>query len=404
MRLPRLTPLKNIAWACLALLVLASGIETGLRIYDYQTGSITAAETSNFGLVTPSWTMHHELKPLHRIKIRRDGQDAVVLGTNSFGVRGNEPQQPKHPDTFRILCLGDEMVFAKEVANEQSLSGRLQTILGQQTGADIEVINAGVPGYCPLLACLQFRRELLALQPDLVIYHFDMTDVDDDRQLRRHVLTDTDDHPKACPHPSLIREEKLRSNGNLTDHFLTFRFLQQSLLEPLTTGSDSFDLEHQFGKYAWLADSPPDWSIYIKHAMEPIDQIEHLATSANSEFILATYPAPWQVSATATNSAEARRRAGIPQDMKFHSRLPFELLADHAHSKNLKFCDASSRFDSIADPDALYLNDAPQFSAAGHDLYAGVLAEFILKNLNKTIGRRNIESVPPPRAVLRFEP
>ena len=402
MRLPRLTPLKNIAWACVALLFLGSAIETGLRIYDYQTGSITAAEKSNFGLVSPSWTTHHQLKPLHRIRVRREGQEPVVIGTNSFGVRGNEPEQPKHPDTFRILCLGDETVFAKDVANEQSLSGRLQSILGQQVGADIEVINAGVPGYCPLLSCLQLRQELLALQPDLVIYHFDMTDVDDDRQLRRHVLTDIDERPKACPHPSLIREEKLRSNSRLSDHFITARFLQQNLLEPLSSSGDSYDLEDQFGKYAWIADNPPDWSIYINHALEPIEHIEQLATSANSEFILATYPAPWQVSGTATNSVEARQQAGIPQDMKFDSQLPFEILAQYARTKSLRFCNTVDRFASAGSPDDLYLNHAPRFSVAGHNLYANALAEYILTNLNLRTGRFRDESVPPPRAALRF--
>ncbi|MBM84280.1 MAG: hypothetical protein CMJ78_27305 [Planctomycetaceae bacterium] len=402
MRPPRFTILKNVTWAFIALLLLFSAIETGLTVYDYKTGKITSGQASQFVLVAPSWANHHSLKPLHRVTVRSESRDPVVVATNSFGLRGSEPQMPKPSGQIRILCLGDEAVFAKDVDIDNSFAHRLQANLREQTGLEIEVINAGIPGYCPLLACLQLRHELLSLQPDLVIMNFDMSDVADDRQLRRHVLTDQSNRPKACPHPSLIRGEKVRSSGSLADHFATVGWIQNTVMSNWTTDDATMDFGDRYGKYAWLSDSPPDWSIYIQHSFEPIEDIAQLTASIDSDFLLATYPVPWQVSPTASNSAKVRARADVPQDMVFNSNLPFELLDEFAQSRRHSFCNAAPSFRSASNPDELYLDDSPQFSTAGHQLYANVLTTHIMTKMATTLRVRD-QSVPSPRAALRLD-
>ena len=90
-----------------------------------------------------------------------------------------------HVEGRRVLVLGDETILGLDVANADTFAARLQDQLRAAWRQPVEVINAAVPGDCPLLAALRLKHELLGLQPDIVICHFDMSDVADDYLYRR---------------------------------------------------------------------------------------------------------------------------------------------------------------------------------------------------------------------------
>ena len=92
--------------------------------------------------------------------------------TNSVGLRGPEPR-PRQPNTFRIVCLGDSMSWGFGVQASDTFVARLERALAVKYPAlDIQMLNAGVPGYgtADELHFLESRAALL--DPDLVVLQF----------------------------------------------------------------------------------------------------------------------------------------------------------------------------------------------------------------------------------------
>lgn len=174
-----------IAIGALVLFVVAS--EVGLRVqHSFQMQSL-AEQTEQAKLLQPSWKCHHTLKPL-KATVRRNPDTSLPISirTNSLGLRGDAVIVPKPADVYRIVYLGDETVFASEVAEDESFCKLIEQSLPQSPGRRWEVINAGLPKYCPLLSYLLFKHSLTSLQPDLLILNLDMSDVADDYHYRRH--------------------------------------------------------------------------------------------------------------------------------------------------------------------------------------------------------------------------
>lgn len=393
----RLVCFKHISFAIVALILSVCGTEVGLRVYDSYTGELTAPRDQDAGLCARCWWMHHRLKPLARVAaINPDSGESIEIQTNSSGLRGDEVAVPKPPGVFRVVMLGDESTLAPEIVQAQTFSAQLQTLLQEHTKLRVEVINAGVDGYCPLLSYLQVKHSLLALEPDLFVLNFDMSDVADDHQYRR-CLQARVGIPDACPHPGLDRRPVV------TQPQPGLRLLMPewckrhvgSLFGAPDAPEDQRDIDTAQGRYAWLRDSPPDWSIYVEQALSPIGQLSDLAEQVYAPVLLAVIPAPWQISAGATSGPEARDAAGIPANTMYRNRGPFDILQQYAERRQIRFCDASTVFLRVEQPERLYLRNAPRLSNDGHSLYARVLERVLLKSLPASTDRESTE--PPPR-------
>lgn len=386
----RLLFIKHLVYAVCVLVLGCVLTEIGLRVYDSMTGQITRKETFDRGLVCKSWHVHHELKPSQRL-IETDpdtGQPVEVL-TNSLGLRGGEIAVPKPPGVFRIVCLGDEATLASKIAEADTFCARLQQALQSRSRMQIEVLNAGVPGDCPLLAYLRLRRSMSSLQPDLVVLNFDMSDVADDHRYRRQTILDSRGVPLACSHPDLeMPRHWVQSNARIDqldaeDLFLLPQWGKQNLSglwkEQLQTSGGPTSPQ---ARYAWLEEHPSaDWSLHVEQAFEPLKHLAELSRAIGSDFAVATYPAPWQVSLNASNGDGVRRRAGVPDGAIYHSRRPFEQLAQFCRDHQLPCLDTSPRFQHSNRAEQLYFRNAPQFSRDGHDLFTSELARFLIENV-----------------------
>ena len=384
--------LKPLLLAMLMLAVLPCVVESWLRWQEFRIGREIFSGDPQEELIAPSWRTHHQLKPLRKIAIKNpDTGEVFETQTNSLGLRGGEPTIPKSPETIRVVVVGDETLLGLEVADEETFAARLQEQLSVLWHRPVEVINAAVPGDCPLIEALRLRHELTALRPDLVICHFDMSDVADDYALRRLTVLGPSDEPLACPHPLL--EKPVRGVGQqIGDHFLVARFAQRSLAnfwrkkrpdEPVN------DIDHPLGKFAWLADDPPDLSPHIQQAFSALSNVQQAASNLSSRLLITTCPAPWQVSEKASSGRGVREACGIPIGTHFQSELPFRSLAGFAKDRGLVVCDSSAVFRQANSPDQLFLTNAPRLSAAGHELYATTVARFLAENSH---------ALPPPTA------
>lgn len=100
----------------------------------------------------------------------------IRLDTNSLGFRGPEISIQKAPGTYRILGLGDSVMWGVGVQEADTylrdLEGSLQRSYGQKSGVRYEAINTGVIGYSTYQELLSLERDGLPLCPDLVILGF----------------------------------------------------------------------------------------------------------------------------------------------------------------------------------------------------------------------------------------
>lgn len=92
------------------------------------------------------------------------------------GLRNEPVAVPKPAGTFRILVLGDSVAYGYTVARESAFPQALQRRLRAQR-PDIEVVNAGVPGYSTYNELQWYRQRGRPLQPDLVLVALCLNDV-----------------------------------------------------------------------------------------------------------------------------------------------------------------------------------------------------------------------------------
>ena len=146
-------------------------VESAFIVYDLFTGSLSEHRAPDLGFGIRSWTVHHAMRP---------GYSSPNVNTNAFGLRSPEVVVPKPAGTFRILLLGDSFTFGLGVSDGVVFARRMEQRLRKDYGfPSVEVVNAGVLSYCPLLEYLQYRHHLHVLDPDLVVLNFDMSDVQD---------------------------------------------------------------------------------------------------------------------------------------------------------------------------------------------------------------------------------
>lgn len=94
----------------------------------------------------------------------------VEYRINSRGYRGDEVLQEKPPGTFRVLALGDSVVFGQGVSFAETMTERIRLALSDALpGRTVEVINTAVTAYNVYQYDVISGREGAALSPDLVL-------------------------------------------------------------------------------------------------------------------------------------------------------------------------------------------------------------------------------------------
>ncbi|MEZ6049018.1 MAG: SGNH/GDSL hydrolase family protein [Planctomycetaceae bacterium] len=387
--------IRKLVVTLLLVLFLAGSAEFGLRMSTViHQQSLISSPTEN-DLVTPCWQAQYQLKPLslHQ-STNPDTLQPVIIRTNEWGVRGGNYSVPKPAGVFRILNLGDESTLAASVSDEETFSHQLQLAMQPMMKDQLEVINAGVPGYCPLLGYLKLKHTLMALQPDLVIYHFDMTDIADDYRARRQLILENG-VAQVCPHPNLVNSTQPQQ-----------KFCQQLMLiqrgselwaeKAGTTDlmSDRMDISSPLGRLSWTLDHPPDWSHYIDHALEPLALMKELVENSQAMFVVSTMPKPWQVSAAASNGGNIRASYGLNQNQLYASNVPFQTVQQYCSDHSLRYCSLTPYLRQAEHSENLFMQNAAEFSPNGHLFYARLLARSLYQQYTQPAPKANSSSPP----------
>lgn len=130
-----------------------------------------------------------------------------TIENNSLGFRGHELRSDGSvKNTYRILCIGDSVTFGFNSDQDDSYPAQLERILSAQyPGKDIEVINAGVPGWTWLQGVRFLERQGLGLEPDLVLIAHGVND-----QFMRSLISDAE-RLEYIDDPRVKRIAKMRS-------------------------------------------------------------------------------------------------------------------------------------------------------------------------------------------------
>lgn len=380
------TRLKPFGLALVVLALAPCVIEFVLRLSACQSG-FSDDESGDDVATIPSWHTHHELAPFQAIDRPAESSadepaETVEFRTNSIGLRGSEIVVPKPDGVFRVVCIGDETVLAAEIAEKDTFCKVLERQMQALSSGRIEVINAGVPDYCPVLSFLQVRHRLAGLDPDLIIAHFDMTDVWDDQRFRRLTDIDASEQPLVCINPSLSNEPRIRP---LTENFLTWRWAQDSL-GGVFGGAADRPGDDAYGErrtqFAWLSDESGEATLPLSLALSAWQHLADFCRGRNTRLILAVHPAPWQVSPTASPGARQPHLNGVYPGTEFDSDLPFERIREFAREQQLPLCDVSPAFRGTRNPDDLFQTKTRGFSPAGHELYAAQLVSTLRRVLS----------------------
>ncbi len=136
--------------------LLLGGVEGALRLVGWPPPSMYVDGHR------PVWSLRpYAQLPVRHHELERDFEVEI----SGLGFRGPEPVSP------RIACLGDSTTFGWGVDQEQAWPA----VLGQ--ALEVEVLNAGVPGYSTHQGLAGLDR-VLALKPDVVILAYMIRDAD----------------------------------------------------------------------------------------------------------------------------------------------------------------------------------------------------------------------------------
>lgn len=377
-----MTTLRHAFTAFVLLVAALTVVEIGLwsqavPAVQTVTGRCAVEDQS---LLVASEISHHELRRLLKTTHQaNEHSPSHLFRVNSVGCRGDEPDIPAANGTYRILMLGDDTICGTAVGEDETVASRLKQFLSKETAAGIEVINGGIPGYCPLLSWLKFEHDLAKLRPQLVILHVDMTDVADDASYRSLLMID--ENHAVCTHSTLRLPTRpapalmqfVKQSATASWLFARARRHGPALLS--VSGTSKSDE----GALAWIADPPPDLRLHVRHALSPIELLSTAVENSGGHLLVTTSPVLWQV-LPAKVAPQLSKQCGISGVTPFESRFPFEVLGHFCEESQIHFCDASSAFRSGEDGAKLFSADAPVLSRVGMALYAREIARYLMTN------------------------
>ena len=360
-----LRQLQQIIIALVLLAVSIGGLELWLRSVRPAAPRVVAsqADSARQEWLIPSVTVHHRMRPLAEFS---DSAGHVLFRTNSLGLRGREPLARQPPADWRILLLGDDTISGLWLEDEFILSAWLEKHLDEVMPGRVEVINAGVPGYSPLLSLIQYQQDLMHLKPDLVVLHFDMSDVSDDAA-HRCCLHEEGGRP-ICLH-RLLASSPQQHNSVLS------LLRELAIVDLLRRQLGNQPEDGGFTCYDWTRQPPRQAEGQIRHVMDSVARIVQVAARAGHPFLLTTAPVGRQILQRAAGHSISERSPAKLREGEY----PFRLLASWAAHAGIQFLDVTDAFRKFETPERLFQEGSERPSRYGMALYARELAQEIVR-------------------------
>ncbi len=326
--------------------------------------------------------------------------------TNSNGFRTHE-LYPKIKNKFRVIILGDSVVFGMNANDNETLSVQLENIYKNKISENIEVLSLGIIGYSTLNHLGIARNYFEFLNPDLIILCIDRTDFHQDKINLKKLNYDFDtegypysintfDHGRVTK--DIINKIKLESSLFSRINYLRHklkkyrldRYFQKISQKKINTiiYDDLDDLEKKnFYKII-------DHEDIIKYDLEKskleytetfnaLEYINKKSKQINSKMYLSTYPYAWNVNPNYSLFYQVNE-FGTKIDFTNNTIYP-DLVNYYAKKLNIQNLDSYSFFKNS--DEKLWGDFDPHFNTDGYKLYADYLflntKDFINNKLKK---------------------
>lgn len=141
--------------------------EVALRVFNVWTGIVPLSAQLYRRIDDP--ILQYELRPSSTVGL---------YSTNERGFRDAPFTTPKPPSVFRVLFLGDSIVYGLWVKRENTITEQLEQILAERgSSPTYEVFNLGVSGYNTEQELETYRQKCADLDGDVVLLGWFVNDL-----------------------------------------------------------------------------------------------------------------------------------------------------------------------------------------------------------------------------------
>lgn len=312
----------------------------------------------------------------------------TYVRTNSLGLRGAEVSPAKPVDVFRIVVVGDSIVEAAQVMEEQTFAQRLERSLNSSSPSRrVEVLNAGVGGWGTGQEMLYLRQEGLRLQPDLVLLVlYSGNDIaNNSSKLERQDVLDSLYKPyweidasnglRQVPHRERIPEALdewlwLGRRSSALFNYVETGFFDKFKYGQLDFIGDRADL----GKPVLLAQYPPEWEESWQVTERLLAAAAQDSAAAGSGFVVVLAPSTFQVM---PDDWRDLIRTGRRPASDWDQEKPNKKMAGITARRGLPLIDLLPALRAARDAGLrrLYFEHDKHWTATGHEVVAQALEE-----------------------------
>ena len=310
--------------------------------------------------------LHNSYRPNCFIRSKTMEWD-ITAQINSQGLRDEEVLAKENYE-YRILVLGDSLPAGWGVEHNQTYSEILQQKLNQEKKVD--VLNAAVTGYSPILEYLYLREKGLEYEPDIIILNVDMGDIQGDNHYSKLAKIDEEGRIIGVPQTEDSILMSLYKKSKVVKLLEVPLIILDAKIEPYVWGSEHF-YELDYDSYMLTRGDidQKEAEEYFATVFKHIKLIQELSEEKGIKLIITTYPYGHQVSGD--EWAKGRHNYGF-ENGKVYSDLPNKILEEFAEENNITFISMFKDFkESEAFP--LYFPYDGHFNEEGHELAAEVL-------------------------------
>jgi lysophospholipase L1-like esterase len=326
-----------------------------------------------------------EFQPHHYLGyVPTYGYDDGLDRHNAFGFRGDDVSIDKPESIYRIVAIGASTTYSTSVDSyEESYPEELEHYLNDNGYSNVEVINAGVPGYTSHETLINLQLRVLDLEPDLVIIYQGNNDVHsrltwppeqywaDNSGFRAPLVQDTV-VPKIWEYSTALRILGIVSGWTIS----------QSSIDWNRTRFSSSSYYTQFQSQYFSGRYPSDFftevsALEMLQTNEPIyfeRNLHNMVVASNensADVLLLTFAV----------SEDSSHFKASSDEYIFARRQHNDITREIAQAYDTYFIDLADVFPT----EMSYFTDGIHMNADGNRLRAEIIGEYIIENLSESM-------------------
>ncbi|NIR53130.1 hypothetical protein GWO43_31205 [candidate division KSB1 bacterium] len=327
----------------------------------------------------PDRYVHHKLIPNTTLAFVTSEYNYIAR-INNLALRGRHIELKKPASLYRIVMLGDSFTMGKGVEDDKTFSVVLEKELNEKctkiNNQSVEVVNAGVVSYSPILSYFQLTKYLSPLEPDLVVLNLDMSDLIQEMVYKKIATYGVDGDiigVDGCNEEKQFIARVIRwINRNLYVTRLVLlnvnKFSKAINIENVVTMASPELLRHT------LVEDRRQRKEQWQNLFDSIVKIKNYCNENGIDFLLTIYPWGHQVS---KNEWRHGRLAFMSADAVVSDK-SVHVINEFSNNNGIDLLNVFPAFRSYAGKSPLYYDHDMHWTQMGHRLMAAELKRYML--------------------------